>query len=157
MPPTIAQALATARLDAVDARVLLRQVCNVNDAYLVAHAHEALSAAQDGAFAAWVKRRAAGEPVAYITGTREFFSLEFKVTPAVLIPRPDTELLVEWALENIPAGSVCSVLDLGTGSGCIAISIAKHRPRALVVAVDRSVDALAVARDNAARHAAANV
>ncbi|MEO7726990.1 MAG: peptide chain release factor N(5)-glutamine methyltransferase [Burkholderiales bacterium] len=157
MPPTIAQALATARLDAVDARVLLRHVCKVSDAYLVAHAQDALSVAQEGVFAALVKRRAVGEPVAYLTGTREFFSLEFKVTPAVLIPRPDTELLVEAALENIPAGSACSVLDLGTGSGCIAISIAKHRPLAQVVAVDRSAAALAVAHENAARHAAANV
>jgi release factor glutamine methyltransferase len=157
MQPTIAQALATARLDAVDARVLLRHACNVDDAYLVAHANEALSAAHSAAYAALVARRAAGEPVAYIVGTREFFSLEFNVTPAVLIPRPETELLVEIALERIGADSPCSVLDLGTGSGCVAITIAKHRPRARVVAVDRSAAALAVARENSARHVTSNV
>lgn len=157
MQPTIAQALAGARLDAVDARVLLRHACGVDDAYLVAHANEKLSAAQSSAYGALVGRRAAGEPIAYIVGAREFFSLEFKVTPAVLIPRPETELLVEIALECVGAGSACSVLDLGTGSGCIAISIAKHRPRARVVAVDRSAVALAVARENSVRHGTSNL
>jgi release factor glutamine methyltransferase len=157
MQPTIAQALAGARLDAVDARALLRHACGVGDAYLVAHANEALSAMQSAAYSALVARRAGGEPIAYIVGAREFFSLEFKVTPAVLIPRPETELLVEIALERIDAGSACSVLDLGTGSGCVAITIAKHRPRARVVAVDRSAAALAVARENSARHGTANL
>jgi release factor glutamine methyltransferase len=157
MQPTIAQALASAQLDAVDARVLLRHACGVDDAYLVAHTDDKLSPAQSAAFAALVARRAAGEPVAYIVGTREFFSLDFKVTPAVLIPRPETELLVEIALERIAADWAAGVLDLGTGSGCIAIAIASHRPRARVVAVDRSAAALAVARDNSARHRAANL
>ncbi len=157
MQPTIAQALAGARLDAVDARVLLRHACGVDEAYLVAHANEVLSATHGAAYAAFVARRAAGEPVAYIVGTREFFSLEFKVTPAVLIPRPETELLVEIALERIGLDSVRSVLDLGTGSGCIAITIAKHRPRARVVAVDRSAAALAVARENSVCHGTSNV
>ena len=157
MPPTIAQALATARLDAVDARVLLRYACSVDDAYLVAHADAVLSAAQHAAFGQLVARRAAGEPVAYIIGSREFFSLEFKVTPAVLIPRPETELLVECALECVDPERACHVLDLGTGSGCVAIAIARHRPRARVVAADRSVVAISVARENAARHAVANV
>jgi len=157
MQPTIAQALASAQLDAVDARVLLRHACGVDDAYLVAHTDDKLSPAQSAAFAALVARRAAGEPVAYIVGTREFFSLDFKVTPAVLIPRPETELLVEIALERIAADRAAGVLDLGTGSGCIAIAIASHRPRARVVAVDRSAAALAVARDNSARHRAANL
>jgi len=157
MQPTIAQALASAQLDAVDARVLLRHACGVDDAYLVAHTDDKLSPAQSAAFAALVARRAAGEPVAYIVGTREFFSLDFKVTPAVLIPRPETELLVEIALERIAADWAAGVLDLGTGSGCIAIAIASHRPRARVVAVDRSAAALEVARDNSARHRAANL
>ena len=157
MQPTIAQALATARLDAVDARALMRYACAVDDAYLIAHADETLSAAHGAAYAAFVARRTAGEPVAYITGAREFFSLEFKVTPAVLIPRPETELLVEFALESVSADRVCSVLDLGTGSGCVAIAIAKHRPRARVVALDRSAAALDVARENATRHATANL
>ena len=155
MSPTFAQVLATARLDPVDARVLLRTSCGVNDAYLIAHADDALSAAQASAYTALAARRIAGEPVAYIVGTREFYSLEFKVTPAVLIPRPETELLVEFALERMD--STGSVLDLGTGSGCIAIAIARHRPRAKVVAVERSAVALAVARENAARHAAGNL
>jgi len=157
MQPTIAQALASAQLDAVDARALLRYACCVDDAYLVAHTDDKLSPAQSAAFAALVARRAAGEPVAYIVGTREFFSLDFKVTPAVLIPRPETELLVEIALERIAADWAAGVLDLGTGSGCIAIAIASHRPRARVVAVDRSAAALEVARDNSARHRAANL
>jgi release factor glutamine methyltransferase len=151
MQPTIAQALATSRLDIVDARALLRHACGVDDAYLIAHAHDELSAAHSAAFAGMVARRAAGEPVAYITGTREFFSLDFKVTPDVLIPRPETELLVDIALERMLADRACSVLDLGTGSGCVAIAIAKHRPRARVVAVDRSAAALDVACANARR------
>lgn len=157
MPPTIAQALATARIDAVNARALLRHACGVNDAYLIAHADDKLSAQQSAAFAGLVGRRAAGEPVAYIVGTREFFSLDFKVTPAVLIPRPETELLVEFALERIDVDRACSVLDLGTGSGCIAIAVAKHCPRATVVAVEQSGTALAIARENAARHATPNL
>ncbi len=151
MQPTIAQALASARLDTVDARVLLRHACGVDDAYLIAHADETLSAAHHAVYSALVARRAAGEPVAYITGTREFFSLEFKVTPEVLIPRPETELLVEIALERLSPDRAYRVLDLGTGSGCIAIAIAKHRPRAQVVAVDSSAAALDVACANARR------
>jgi release factor glutamine methyltransferase len=157
MQPTIAQALAGARLDAVDARALLRHACGVDDAYLVAHANEALGAKQSAAYAALVARRTAGEPIAYIVGAREFFSLEFKVTPAVLIPRPESELLVDIALERVDADRAYSVLDLGTGSGCVAIAIAQHRPRARVVAVDRSAAALAVARENSARHGTSNL
>ncbi len=96
-------------------------------------------------------RRLSGEPIAYIVGRREFFGLEFITTPAVLIPRPETELLVELALARIPQNQPCKVLDLGTGSGAIAISIAKNRPLATVTAVDQSLAALAVARENAAR------
>jgi release factor glutamine methyltransferase len=157
MHSTLARALAAAQLDAVDARALMRHLLGVGDASLIAHADDALSAVQNTAYAALVARRAAGEPVAYITGVREFFSLEFKVTPAVLIPRPETELLVEIALECVSPDSACRVLDLGTGSGCVAIAIARHRPRAHVVAVDRSAAALAVARDNAALHAVTNL
>jgi release factor glutamine methyltransferase len=157
MQSTIAQAWANVPIDVVDARALLRYACGVDDAYLIAHANDKLSAEQSAAFAALVARRAAGEPVAYIVGRREFFSLEFKVTPAVLIPRPETELLVEFALEYIDPEQACRVLDLGTGSGCVAIAIAKHRPRAKVVAVEQSDAALAIARENAQRHVAANV
>lgn len=154
---TIAEALASAPLAAIDARVLLRHACGVDDAYLIAHAADALREAHHNAFAVYVSRRAAGEPVAYIVGTREFFSLDFKVTPAVLIPRPETELLVEIALERMSAESACRGLDLGTGSGCVAIAIAKHRRRAQVTAIDRSVSALEVARENARLHATPNV
>jgi len=151
MSLTIGQVLATARLDPIDVRALLRHVLGVSDAHLIAHSGQALSDAQSERFAALAARRSAGEPVAYIVGAREFFSLEFKITPAVLIPRPETEALVEFALERIAPDSVQSVLDLGTGSGCIAISIARHRPHAQVVAVDSSPAALAVARENALR------
>ena len=154
---TISHALTEAQLDPVDARALLRHVLGVSDAHLIAHSGQALSDAQRERFAALAGRRSAGEPVAYIVGAREFFSLEFKLTPAVLIPRPETEMLVEFALEHIAPDSVQRVLDLGTGSGCIAISIAKHRPRARVVAVDCSTAALAVARENARRHAVTNL
>ena len=157
MSLTITQALAAARLDPLDARALLRYALGVSDAYLIAHPARAMSDAQSELFAALAARRGAGEPVAYIVGTREFFSLEFKVTPAVLIPRPETEALVEFALEHVAPQSVQRVLDLGTGSGCVAISIAKQRPRARVVAVDCSTAALAVARENAQRHAVANL
>lgn len=151
MSLTISRALAESGLDPVDARALLRHVLGVDDARLIAHPGQALTSAQRARFSALVARRRAGEPVAYITGLREFFSLEFKVTPAVLIPRPETELLVEFALERIGPDEVCRVLDLGTGSGCVAVCIAKHRPLAQVVAVDSSAAALAVARDNAQR------
>lgn len=151
---TIAEALRMAGLDPVDARVLLRTVLRVSDARLVAHPERELTSAQQAEYSAWTARRRAGEPVAYITGEREFYSLPFKVTPAVLIPRPETELLVEAALEVIPADAPCRVLDLATGSGCVAVAIAVHRPRAQVTATDVSPAALAVARDNAARHGA---
>ena len=129
----------------------------VGDAHLIAHSGQVLSEAQSERLAALAARRSAGEPVAYIVGAREFFSLEFKVTPAVLIPRPETEALVEFALERIAPRGVQSVLDLGTGSGCIAITIARHRPHARVVAVDRSPAALAIARENVQRHRVTNL
>ncbi len=159
MNHTIAQALAAAQraLDGIDARALLRHALGVSDAHLIAHPAQALTDAQSELFSALVARRSAGEPVAYITGHGEFFSLELKVTPAVLIPRPETERLVEFALERIASDGACRVLDLGTGNGCIAISIAKHRLLARVIAVDNSAAALAVARDNAQWHAVANL
>ena len=157
MLPTIGRALAEARLDPVDARALLRHALGAADAYLITHSAQALSQAQSELFAALTARRSAGEPVAYIIGQREFFSLEFKVTPAVLIPRPETEILVEAALERVAVDTTSRVLDLGTGSGCIAISIATLRPLARIVALDSSRAALAVARDNAQRHAVTNL
>jgi release factor glutamine methyltransferase len=157
MNPTIAQALATAGLEPVDARVLLRHALGVDDAWLIAHDRDLLTSAQRDRFEAAVARRGAGEPVAYITGTREFFGLEFALTPAVLIPRPETELLVEWVLEHIAPDANARVLDLGTGSGCIAISVAHARPRARVMAIDCAAAAIEIARANAQRHRAINV
>ncbi len=140
-------------LDAVDARVLMRAVLGVKDVFLIAHGDEALDARHEAQFRALAARRLAGEPVAYLVGEREFFGHVFKVIPAVLIPRPETELLVELALERKPR----RLLDLGTGSGCIAISIALALPDASVTALDRSDAALAVARANATRLDARNV
>ena len=157
MTVTIAQAQAASALEATDARVLLRHALGVDAVYLIAHAGDALKAEQQKQFAALAERRRAGEPGAYITGTREFYGLEFAVTPAVLIPRPETELLVEWALEHIAPAAQPRVLDLGTGSGCIALSLAHERPRAQLCAVDCSEAALDVARSNAQRHRIGNV
>jgi release factor glutamine methyltransferase len=156
---TLAQALAQAALKvgAVDARVLLAYQLQRDAAYLIAHGGDELDAGAREAFERLVARRAGGEPVAYITGRREFYGLDFKVTPAVLIPRPETELLVDQVLERLPAGAGADVLDLGTGSGCVAITVARRRPRARVVAVDMSRAALALAQENAAAHGVANI
>jgi len=141
----------------IEARVLLRHVLGRDDGYLIAHADQALTAVQQTAFEALAARRRCGEPIAYLTGRREFYGLEFRVTPAVLIPRPETELLVERVLERVPTQSAARVLELGTGSGCVAIVIAQRRPRASVVAVDDAAEAVALARENAARHAVPNL
>lgn len=150
----IAEMLRLPNLDPVDARALLRAALGVGDAHLVAHPGQPLTERQRERYLAWVERRRAGEPVAYVTGEREFYSLEFKVTPAVLIPRPETELLVDTALERIPREAPIRVLELATGSGCVAVAIALHRPRARVTATDLSREALVIARENAARHGA---
>jgi release factor glutamine methyltransferase len=110
-----------------------------------------LDAGELAAYRALLDRRLQGEPMAYLFGEREFYGLMFNVTTATLIPRPDTELLVELALARIPQGQPCRVLDMGTGSGAIAVSLAYHCPEADVTAVDASVDALAVAQGNANR------
>ena len=149
---TIGAALRAADLDATDARALTRAALGVDDSYLAAHPAHALTAEQSDRFFGWARRRRAGEPVAYIVGEREFWSLTFRVTPAVLIPRPETELLVEFALERVAAAAAADVLDLGTGTGCVAVAIAKELPRARVTATDVSIAALAAARENAARH-----
>ncbi|GAP66110.1 (protein release factor)-glutamineN5-methyltransferase [Mizugakiibacter sediminis] len=113
--------------------------------------------AAQAVFAALLARRLAGEPVAYLVGRRGFWSLELEVTPATLIPRAETERLVELALARLPADAAARVADLGTGSGAIALAIARERPRARVVATDASAEALAVARRNAARLGLGNV
>jgi release factor glutamine methyltransferase len=154
---TVAAAIAQSGLVPVDARVLMMHVLAVDRAWLVAHDRDFLAAAQADAFFALAKRRREGEPVAYLTGRREFHGLDLVVTPAVLIPRPETETLVEVVLAFLPPDAPAAVLDLGTGSGAIALAIAKARPRAEVTAVDRSRDALDVARANASRLSIANV
>lgn len=133
----------------IEIQCLLQHVLGVQRAYLLAHPEQMLSEAQQDAFDALLQRRLRGEPIAHLLGEREFFGLNLKVTPATLIPRPDTELIVELALNRIPKAQPCRVLDMGTGSGAIALAIAKNKPNAEVVAVDVSQDALAVAIENA--------
>lgn len=141
--------MAQVEVDLVDARVLLQHTLNVSRAHLAAYPEQILSEAEYKKFIAGLARRKHGEPIAYITGQREFYGLNFKVTAAVLIPRPDTELLIEQALARLPEHRPVRVLDLGTGSGAIAITIAKHRPLTLVTAVDVSAEALDIAIHNA--------
>jgi len=133
----------------LEARVLAAFAWNVSPAWLIAHDTDPLSDAQTAQFQALLSRRLAGEPIAYLTGTREFYGRPFRVSPDVLIPRPDTELLVELALARIPPDRAMDILDLGTGSGCIAITLALERPLARVTAVDRSTAALTIAQCNA--------
>ena len=149
---------ATQRLgDRVDAEVLLAYALDKPRSWLIAHADDLLSPDYAAAYTVLIEQREAGEPVAYITGRRGFWSLDLEVTPATLIPRPETELLVELALERLPVDRACRVLDLGTGSGAIALAIAHERPAAQIVATDASTDALEVAQHNARRHHIGNV
>ncbi|MBL8057977.1 MAG: peptide chain release factor N(5)-glutamine methyltransferase [Anaerolineales bacterium] len=160
--PTIGAALHTAQAalagaDAprLTAEVLLAQVLGLGRAQVLARPAQALSPDQQTAFTQLVARAAQGEPLPYLTGRREFHGLEFLVDPRVLIPRPETELLVDQALAFLaaqPAGADRPVLDVGTGSGCIAVTLAVKHPAASVTAVDVSAEALAVAAANAARH-----
>ncbi len=155
----------------IEVQCLLQAVLEVNRAYLLTYPERHLTADEQARYAALFERRLNGEPLAYLLGKREFFGLDFKVTPATLIPRSDTELLVELALQKIPPvllplareggrqagrGSI-RVLDMGTGSGAIALSIAHARPEVAVVAVDASEAALSVARENAQRLQTNNV
>ncbi len=155
--PTIRGAIEASGLVPVDARVLLGHVLGRDRAWLLAHGGEALTRAAADAFFALAKRRREGEPVAYLVGRREFWGLDLVVSPAVLIPRPETETLVEAALARLPADRPMRVLDLGTGSGAIALAIAKERPLAQVTATDVSEEALDVARGNATRLGLGNV
>jgi release factor glutamine methyltransferase len=156
---TIAQVLTAVgrNVAPVDAQMLLQHVLNVNRAFLLTHPEHVLTSQQAATFLKLIQQRIEGWPVAYLIGKREFYDLIFDVSEAVLIPRPETELLVEWALELIPDNKPSNILELGTGSGAIAITIAKHRPQAHVTGVDLSVDALAVARQNAIKLQADNI
>ncbi|QSI76259.1 peptide chain release factor N(5)-glutamine methyltransferase [Niveibacterium microcysteis] len=152
LPVTLGDALALAhgRVPASEARLLLREASGERAATIVGFPERPLSDVAAQCFVDWIARREAGEPVAYLLGEREFYGRVFRVSPAVLIPRPDTELLVEQALLHLPDGAP-RVLDLGTGSGAIAITIALEAPHAQVSAVDVSAAALSVARENAER------
>ncbi len=151
-------AAATRQLgERADAELLLLHVVQQPRSWLFTHADDMLDTDVQTAYSALIERRAAGEPVAYIAGRRGFWSLDLEVTPATLIPRPETELLVELALQRLPPDASGSVVDLGTGSGAIALAIACERPRLQVIATDASVEALEVARRNAQRHAIGNV
>lgn len=132
----------------IEVQCLLQTVLQVNRAWLLSHPEQALDAGQHARYMALLERRLTGEPIAYLLGEREFYGLTFKISPATLIPRPETELLVELALQRIPRQGTCRVLDLGTGSGAIALSIAHARPEAEVVATDASRAALELAQFN---------
>ncbi|SAL00072.1 peptide chain release factor N(5)-glutamine methyltransferase [Caballeronia ptereochthonis] len=148
---TAAELLRASGLPRLEARVLLMHVLGWRRTELITRDREPLSEDAVASFEALSARRLAGEPIAQLTGGREFFGLDFDVTPDVLIPRPETELLVETALEAIADTPNARVLDLGTGTGAIAVSVAHARPDARVWAVDRSPAALDVARGNADR------
>jgi release factor glutamine methyltransferase len=136
----------------LDAEVLLGFVLGKPRTYLRAWCDNTLTDEQLTAFAVLIKQRQQGTPIAYLTGTREFWSRDFRVTPEVLIPRPDTELLIELSLELIPENQAIKLIDLGTGSGIIAVTLAAERPNAHAIAVDASLAALATAQYNARQH-----
>jgi release factor glutamine methyltransferase len=157
-PETVRAALAAARaagVDRLDAQLLLAWHLQRPRAWLIAHDEAPLTAPAAAAYANDLARRAAGVPLAYLTGEREFHGLSLAVTPAVLDPRPDTETLVDWALDllatDLAACPAPQVVDLGTGSGAIALAVKRACPRAVVRATDASADALAVAQANARR------
>ncbi|HIC8798257.1 peptide chain release factor N(5)-glutamine methyltransferase [Aeromonas veronii] len=141
--------LAEGESPRADADVLLCHLLDCRRSYLMTWPERELDAAQQATLQTWLARRLNGEPIAHLVGEREFWSLPLKVSPATLIPRPDTEVLVEQALAKIPQGP-CAVLDLGTGTGAIALAIKSERPELDVWAVDRMADAAALARENSA-------
>jgi release factor glutamine methyltransferase len=153
----IAALAASSPTPRLDAEVLVMHVCRIGRSELITHSETALTGDQQSKLEGLLARRQRGEPVAYITGTREFWSMELDVTPGTLIPRPETELLVEKALEHIPRDAEWTIADLGTGSGAIALVIAKERPRCRVMATDISLAALEVAGPNAKKIGLTNV
>lgn len=152
---TIQQALQTAKQQiesSLDAQVLLAEVLAQDRAHLLAHPEQLLTEEQQEKFTALVNRRAAGEPVAYILGRRAFYDRDIAVAPGVLIPRPETELLLEQALDGVKTRAHCNVVDVGTGSGALAVTLAANAPNANVYATDISPHALMIARYNAYLH-----
>jgi len=141
----------------IDAEVLMQHVIERPLAWLIAYGDTIATSDHVTAFDKLINQRYAGQPVAYLTGKRDFWTLSLAVNENVLIPRPDTETLVEQALQRIPRGSSLDALDLGTGSGAIALAIAKERPKANVIAIDSQISALDVAKDNALRNEITNV
>ncbi len=148
---TVAALLTATTLPRSEARALLAHVLDVPREQLIAHPELSVSAAVGAQFMQLAARRERGEPIAYLIGRQEFFSRSFAVSTDVLIPRPETELLVELVLQRLRTEPASRILDLGTGSGCIAITLALQRTDAQVVAVDRSAAALALAQSNAKR------
>lgn len=172
MPTDLPTDLPTARLDLAlrhaaarlagpearhEAEWLLLHALGRDRAWLFAHGDEPLAETDAGVFAGLLARRIAGEPLAYIVGRRGFWTLDLQVSPATLIPRPETERLVELALERLPADRPLRIADLGTGTGAIALALAGERPSARVVATDVSDEALRIARANATSNGIANV
>lgn len=141
----------------LEANLLLQQSLDVSRAWVMTHDQDLLNVTQQDKFVKYLKRRLGGEPIAYVLGVREFYGLQFKVSPATLIPRPDTETLVEAALEKIPLNLSWHILDLGTGAGPLALSIATYRPQCEIFAVDASCNALALAKENASHLNLTNV
>lgn len=158
-PATIEALLshAAATIGRVDAEWLLAHAVARPRSWLFAHAGDPVPPDAAERFETLRLRRHGGEPVAYLTGTQGFWTLELEVSPATLVPRPETELLVELALARIAVDAAARIADLGTGSGAIALAIARERPRAAVIATDASAAALQVARRNAARNRIANI
>jgi release factor glutamine methyltransferase len=150
----LAEVSDSARLDA---ELLLCRSIDMPRSYLFAHPEDTLDDAAFERLNLLLERRLSGEPMAYITGIREFWSMELIVSPATLVPRPETELLVDLALRQIPRDTEWQVLDLGTGSGAVAVAIAKERPLCQITAVDQSSAALAVARENVRQQNLGNV
>lgn len=155
-PATVSAVLAMSGLVPFEAKLLLAHVMKCDRAWLAAHGEAPLTRDQALTFEALARQRREGEPVAYLTGAREFFGLDLEITRDVLIPRPETELLVELALTWLDQQSSARVLDLGSGSGAVALAVAAQRPRSGVVGVDASAAAVALARRNAERLGIAN-
>jgi release factor glutamine methyltransferase len=159
MPPTVSEVLQTAQRELqatsptprLDAEILVMHVCGLNRSALITRGHHVPTADQLNRLETTIAQRRHGEPIAYLTGVREFWSLEFSVSPATLIPRPETELLVEMALAHVPQDAEWTIADLGTGCGAMALTLAKQRPRSRIIATDISPAALDVARSNAAK------